>query len=620
MPIVVRVVQESEGGWRVSVGRPDQCPTEARPDPAAVAALKRAWNQLQDFESTTMFPGQELERTRMEEEVGRALTAVLHADEALDAHVSRELRLAQAEDTRLVVAVGAADDTLGRLPWELFADAPDGDPIEGLDLGAVVRLAATPHHHTERGAPGIGLRILRWCPSPDVPACAERIAELDGLARQLSPIRCLDLPLRLEPSPDAEEGWVDVLHLILYGPDLTAQLDMLVRSYGLMEGESPQRSPLSRARLVVVDVCNGEHARQKLLEELGRRLVAAGASACLCPRRRVGGGAARSLSSGLYTALVNGKVPVEAVIEGRRGVRALQGNRPDSRWHNIVFTVGSTRVLEDGPLLHGNLWLPDGWPNPDGDAVGMLRRARELGNDHGYVGIEHLALAMDAFPSKGPASRRVRALVHMHRRELMERAEGLKLRFPRIDSDWTGTPRLRGYARMLMQGFSLEELWAVIIADDESPLHQFDAALGITEENEPALPEGWGEAAPTHLQVLGGPEDGRTLSLARPATVARWNQFGAQHADELLYMRTARYDASLSRSPMLGWGPDRVPTLQGPRDAGLIRWKMPSWVEDDVTDYGDSAPLVERVRPNTPARLRCGDILVLTPLTRLRAV
>ncbi|MCB9795908.1 MAG: hypothetical protein H6741_24700 [Alphaproteobacteria bacterium] len=599
MTVLIRVAPQLDGAWRVAVGRHDQSPMEGLISAEHVAELHHLVEQLDEA------PPDDGTLSKLEEEFGQALAEALHGTGELSRASSALIggaRLADARVPLVIDAVGAS----ARLPWELIADAPDGDPFEGSDLGWVVRRVPAGAPTPPPRAAGIGLRQLRWCPSADVPACAGRLEALSGIARSLSPIRSVDVG---EDPTEGEEGWADLLHLVLDGAHAEAQVVQAIE-------ELPEL--LRRARLVLVDLCDADLVEASEIESLPRRLIAAGVAACVCPRRPITGDAARAFTSGLYDALISGRPSSEAVVAGRRRVRALQLGRPRVRWHDLVLTVSSSLQPSEGPYLHGNLWLPEGWPNPDSSAAALLRRARELANDHGYVGLEHLALAMDLVRPEGFWSERARSFLARHRRELVERAEGLKQRYPRVASDWSGTPRLRALGAELERGFSVEALWQAITADFAGPLHALSPSLGLPVDRPHPVPAGWGEQPADLLEVVGGPEDG--LRIPAGARVARWNQFGAQSAELSLYNQTARYDASLSRSPVLRWAGAGQLELGGARDAGLSRFVLPTWLtHDDVTDHGDDTPRVERARRGEALRLKRGDVLSLTPMTRLRA-
>ncbi|MCB9741450.1 MAG: hypothetical protein H6741_29330 [Alphaproteobacteria bacterium] len=599
MTVLIRVVPRSDGAWRVAVGRHDQSPVEGRVSAELVEEVARITAELDASGSDDGAV------SKLEEELGQALATALHGTGELSRACSALIGAARLADARVPLVVDAAGP-LARLPWELIADAPDGDPFEGADLGLVLRRAPAGLPSPRHEVAGIGLRQLRWCPSPEVPACAERLEALAGIARSLSPIRSVDVG---EEPPEAEEGWADLLHLVLHAEQLDDQLRQAIEALPAL---------LAQARLVIVELSDAERVDLSEIAPLGPRLVGAGAGACVAPRRAVSSDAARAFNSGLYDALISGRPASEAVVAGRRRVRALQLGRPGTRWHDLVMTVSSSMQPLEPPFLHGSLWLPEGWPNPDSGAAALLRRARELANDHGFVGLEHLALAMDLVKPQGYWSERVRSFLARHRRELAQRPEGLKQRYPRLGSDWSGTPRLRRMGESLPRGFSVEDLWSLALADHGGPLHVLSPTLGLPPDRPQPVPEGWAVARAEALEVVGGPEDG--LAIAVGARVARWNQFGAQRAEALLYDQSARYDASLSRSPVLVWLGKGELELGGPRDAGLTRFKLPGWLsDDDNTDYGDDTPLVERARRGELLSLRKGDVLALTPLTRLRA-
>lgn len=616
MLVMLRITPEADGSWRLLCGRPDEAPHEGRLSAAEVAQLRARASAMLGGEADGLGHA---ERTRAEERLGQAIAADL--DHALGGLFQRALTDAPMAEGPVRLAIDAGDPTIAAIPWELIADSPESDSIERRDQGAILRLSPTRFRYAPPRSVSSGLRQLRWCPTPTDLACSLRLAELDALARRLSPLRVIDLSPDLRDAPTAEEGWSDVLHLILLGRRIRAQLELLTDELGRRDGAQAENSLLSRARLVVVDVCQAEEVPPEMMAQLGAWLVNSGATACVTPRTPLGPSGARSFSGALYEALTAGAGPLDAVVHARRRVRAIQGGGLDTRWHNAVLTLSSTRALEQPPLVHGSVWLPEGFPTPSSEASALLRRARELSNDQGFVGLEHLILATEGLPVLGIFGDRIRTFGAVAGRALRERLDSLKMRFPRMESDWSGTPRLRGWAGQLRPGFTSENLWEVVLSDPEHLLHLMDPSLALFENRAYHVPDGWGTDEPRALGVLGGPEDGRRVSLEAPGTLARWNQFGEQLANEVLYDHSARYDASFSRTPVLRWEAGGPIQLVSAREVGLVRWKLPAWRnEDDITDYGDGTPLVERVNPGPIPDLRCGDVLVLSPLTRLRAL
>lgn len=246
---------------------------------------------------------------------------------------------------------------------------------------------------------------------------------------------------------------------------------------------------------------------------------------------------------------------------------------------------------------------PESWPDPSADAAEVLQRAEALARRQavGFLGIEHIALALLERAPRGPWSHRVGAALS---------AESLRLvawSAPETGSlDPTLTPRLLAWIQQLPAGFDLEALAKAICRDPHHALHAvasqpIDPPTQVAGQTHGTLPsQGWAhdtEAPVVALSVLRGPEDGRILALQEGYTIGRWAPDNAPtHA---LYASSALRDRALSRQH-LRWSEGRLVSAQPVRIA--------------------RADGLEAVPAGEAVALAAGDLVQVTPATWLRAL
>ena len=361
---------------------------------------------------------------------------------------------------------------------------------------------------------------------------------------------------------------------------------------------------LKAARLVILDVCESGDDTPRALDNLAARVVACGAEACLAPAGPASVEAAATLAEGVWAALAAGEDVAGAVARGRRAVRALGIPHPDSRWFNHRLTVVSADVLE-APAPVRPTWRPAGYPRPSPEAGSLLEMARSLATElgGGYVGIEHLALALERWGGGGARTRSVRFLTPYAELRAIVAAfsptEG-------SSADTRGSTRLR--RATLSDGFSGDDLWEALLSDPGLLLHDLGkfgdvariaaAPLGLSTlmsfhdgmmDDEVARPA-------MRLEVVGGPEDGRWFEPKPGETIGRWGD--ANPPTHALYADTAVTDRRLSRQHLRWDGPGNLYCF---KKAWRRRASRSEVVEGELT-------------------LLQGDVLVLSPGTRLRGV
>ncbi|MCB9542888.1 MAG: hypothetical protein H6703_10615 [Myxococcales bacterium] len=220
---------------------------------------------------------------------------------------------------------------------------------------------------------------------------------------------------------------------------------------------------------------------------------------------------------------------------------------------------------------------------PGPDAAGLLDAAWRLAEaaDAGFVGLEHLALALLDAPPR-PALRRLRYQFGSRRARIEGRLAAFAPRRP-PEGPPAATPRLRALGPWLTDGFDPEALWQVIIDHAEVPLrvmlNAFEGAVRrpageVHDATEPSvdeegtLPDAGTHEPATAIEIVTGPEDGRRIEPRPGELVGRAS--GGAGAHHRLYDDTDLTDPTLSRRHLVWRGPGRLElngTARHPRGA-----------------------------------------------------
>ena len=295
--------------------------------------------------------------------------------------------------------------------------------------------------------------------------------------------------------------------------------------------------------------------------------------------------AAQAFAGGLYAGLVRSDSLTGAVNSGRRAVRGLSLPWPDARWSRIQLTVTSLQLPES---LLWRSWLPEGWPRPSQAAAAVLHQAHALAEHHGFVGVEHLLLAIADAPVQGYLSR-----VKSRCSARQKRLEDLLVRWVPTPTrpTWRGTPRLRALGDRLPDGFTLEQLWEHLLdhhptllewlLDLDLSIHQHSGSGFETETSNDAffLQR---DVPPGGLEVLGGPECGRRLTPAPGATIGRHDAHTSR--PDVLYAHTPCTDTKLSREHLVWHGRGRITAVQKGRRHTSISHIPPREARRPLTD------------------------------------
>jgi hypothetical protein len=588
-PLHLRIDVTPTGDWRITLGHRDARPESGTLDAGGVAGLLRAVAEAADVSSLDplLSPDSDLEQVAAERRIGQALSGVLNANPRLSGLFSYYLGQADQAAQELVLAVDVVEPTLRALPWELLARDDRSGPLER----ARITLARLGAGIPRPPVPPRGLvQSVVWCPDPAEPISAGLLATLTAstLSHHLpEPIIAGSAPL--------DRDAVVVLHLICHGQRHRDQLALLFgESARDIDGTVQQLTPiLPAADLVVLSVCESAAVSAGELEGLVGQLISHGARAVVAPSGVLAAEAAAAFLTGLLDALVAGASLTGVVGAGRRAIRELSLPWPDARWSRMQLTLGSLQ-LPQTLLWRG--WVPQGWPRPDQSCARLLQRARELGEPGGFVGIEHLLLALAAAPAEG-FMRRICHLCLARKARITARLAGWTIG-PGAP-DWTGTPRLHRLSAGLTPGFTPDDLWEQLLQHgaplieslldipmDRSGLGDFATA---PERQSPARDQPAGG-----LEVLGGPEDGLQLRPDTGAVIGRWSE--PARCDHALYTRSLLWDRRLSRAHLRWEGGGHVTLLSPGRHirpgSPPVRSEQPSLSVGDLLHLGDATMLL----------------------------
>lgn len=496
-------------------------------------------------------PGEDAPLGAAERELGRALASLLLDIREIGARLVRSQAAAEAAGAPLELLVDARTPELRALPWELLELLPAGEALGGCRIARIVEGAPL------GDAPGPGLEVLTWTPTPEDPDCAAVMAGLRATLSGLPRVRQVSEAM----SPEA---W-RVVHVVCHGGEEGEPV------LAIGQGRRLDAAALSRvlqprvkgALLVVLDVCGAARASADAAALPAWRVVEAGAAACLAPRGSLDVEASIAMSGALYGALSEGRTVSEAVQAGRRAMAALGLPDPSARWWTLTVVTADPAVLDVAPIQRRAVQIP-GLERAAPDAAALLERAAELALAQGFLGIEHLALVLSRAPDPPP----LLAMAQPQLASLAARAAGFQ---PTGLGEARPTPRLAALLDLLPDGFDLVALLSALGAARpfllEAPglsglLRRPGAATRTLAGVERELS---GLGPPTeglHLEVLGGPEDGlvRNLDAGHPL-LGRWDPQGGQPDVSVLFAGTGATDLAVSRRHLRWEGGTRVVAL-----------------------------------------------------------
>lgn len=279
--------------------------------------------------------------------------------------------------------------------------------------------------------------------------------------------------------------------------------------------------PLRNLGLVVLDVCGLE--TQEIEDSAGWRSTLEGSQACVYPHFPMPPDASMAFSRALYQGLLQGMDLPGMMEEGRRALRTLSSVHVAGRWWGPALSVAESAVLSAPPLRR--MPLPGLWPSASPEMEEILDQASDLANNYGFLGVEHLAAALVRVAKPGPLLGMVQPALQIVAAMLVP-TEG--------DGSMQISPRLNTLSRSLPEGFGLEELlreialipWVGAMLGAGTVNH----LRGLSNRNPRVETEYSDEKTEQHrqhglaLEVLGGPDDGRILSLSNPEQIlGRWD-------------------------------------------------------------------------------------------------
>jgi hypothetical protein len=318
-----------------------------------------------------------------------------------------------------------------------------------------------------------------------------------------------------------------VLHVLARDTSPAARLAPEVARQGL-------RSALASIGLVVLDLCSETGAQRT---DPGHAYAfAAEGVACVAPSTSFAPDPSMAFSRGLYAALASGSDVAQAVAEGRHALRQLDLARAACRWWNPVLVVPDLGALNGPPPLR-HARCPAGWPAGDRDAGAVVEEALARGDAQGFLGVEHLAMALVEAPGV-PA-----ALGRVLRRLGDPPGPWLPEGPPRT------SPRLAAMGPRLRPGYTVDDLVRAMleIAWVAACVDPFLLARLQGPTAHPVRTPQRTVSTGVLLEVEGGPEDGRRLAPRAGDVIGRFDPAIAADLANRLFWAGVPPDRTVSR-------------------------------------------------------------------------
>lgn len=555
--VALRVRVDPNGGWEVAAAPRGAPARRGRVTEDQVQAVQNAaalLYQLDDQDPAAW--------RRAETRVGRALAGIIEATP----HVARTWyeALGAIEPTgEPGVVIADIDPTLVDLPWELLAATSSSEPLDRLGIATVARFT-----QGARTLPQLGEDDVTWVEGRLGPS---RILEpVDNALRAAWKRRALPGPVL----PGEENG----PHIVTLIADAEGRSLLSQAFTGRAVG--PVEAAIIGAEVAWLALLAGKERFDAGMEHVAERAVRKGALSCLHSPFRQDLDAAAGFGSALLGALASGLPVGVATLIARAAVRDLDIPDIGGRWWTTRWHIGHPSVVRRVPCPAR--YMPPGWPQPGEEAAELMLRAHGFGEVDGFLGVEHLAEATRDVGAHGlgPVADALRAGTPIWRRRIEALVPQPIARRPSPPP----TPRLQRLGRTLQDGFSVVDLWGAILQESwawgrwiDPTRESLDTTLKPAEV----------------LEVLGGPEDGRRLSLRVSDTIGR---FAPQtRATHTLYIHSPITDRRLSRCHIEWVAPGSFRLLAPARYLRLQ--------DVEIRDNGE------------PLWLRVGELLELTPST-----
>lgn len=586
-PLILHVIPDVDGRWRVALHHLSLRPAWADLHADRVSQLVDEVNVALSPEGLPAMlpPNRDAPFVAQEERAGRALALVLHVSVSTTTALA-EARLRARQAGVPVALVVAAEGAAADLPWELLADAPDGVGLAATGAAVIVRLVNGPSAEPRAGA---------W--SWDAASLDERDPLLSGLMERVSQIASrVGLPRR----GPGEVGGPRLQVLAGHGErDLVALT--LVTAAGVVAPQAALAAVTTRADFGVLAVCDAGPRDASLVSEPVDLLLRSGWGAVIAPRGRVLVEGCAILCEALMSSLSRGASLLRATQEARRTLRARALAMPEGRWHRWGLYITDLRQVTSAVTHVATApRLALGWPGLAPEAEALVARAIELSEQigSGFLGLEHLALAVVTSPPEGQTFQ-WRAQLLRIQEQISQQLGG----FTAIsEARPCPTPRLRAMASELKAGASSGDLRRVL-QDVEVWRQLYLAARwpwpqdrnGETIHTLPVIGADETAALGLSLEVLGGPEDGLVLRPTPGDVLGRGDD--GPRTTLRLYQTTDAYDGRLSRTHLEFVSPTCARAL---RRLELGRRGKPL-----------------QVQQGQELELAHGDLLRLTPYTQL---
>jgi hypothetical protein len=517
MPFRLQVHGREDGGWTVAAG-----PWHGRAHVIEVEAaqVERIWRlaaALRGLEDGPV-PAPDPAWDQAERELGAALGALLERSGQVRTALREAIAVAQLRDEGLAILVDAPSEAISALPWELLVDVERGQYFEALGTAVVVRVGPAPsvgHEPSDVTA----WTASAWCAGDD----AASQAYVAGVGAQIGS-KGIEFIERTEQP-------VTLLHLVAHG-EVDANRLLVALSGERVPADAVVhglRDRLRDALVVAIGVCNGGTSPSALTDVV----LQAGAPTVIAAASSLPVEVASRFFSGFATAVVGGSSLGMAAAAGRRRVRTEAFPFADGRWHAMRLTTSDVRVA---CWVHGrarDVWWPSIWAPASREAVDVLRQARAVAVEmgQGFLGVEHLLVVL---PARLPAFR-MWAVQPEELRRVYEYVEASEVasREPRL------SPRLVSLLATLQPGYSASDLFRLLQRETVPVLRRLKRELSSklfnprqSDDTREATLWGGGDAssivwemrAAEELEVVGGPEDGRRITLGPGEVLGRWAQ------------------------------------------------------------------------------------------------
>lgn len=570
------------GGQLAVLSEPGCRPMVRDLDPRAVSACKATIQSLLAPRGGLLLPGEEDEDRARERQACETLLNLVDGGAAPVSGLGLE-RVLNEPSELTYLAIDARNTVFRDLPWELLERCrPDGR----------VRVSRVPDRVTTPFPGGAyHIEVHLWLLDSGDQVSRRLAHHLERVISSLDRV-CLR-PFDWESLGVSQEGVFHVLHIVGHGTQAVDQVVLQLEADRRIATESAARwleGHLGGLGLAVLDICEGGSGQVDPLDAPATRLIAAGVPACVAPRIPYGADASAEFATALYKSLAAGDSVPEAVHRGREALLRLAIGHPSCRWWNPVLNVSHPSLCQAPPPLRRRT-SPLSLPVGRVEAEQVLFHAMDMAPAQGFLGIEHLSLALSRSTGPSPLLSAVCSSLEALGQQVL--AYGL-----RAGDKWFPSPRVRSLLATLPPDFDLEAVLNRIVAVPwvfrQLPPRVYLPVVGLSPRTDgrndtlpldffsPANASGGAELRLV-LEVWGGPEDGRRIQLSPeggslgrwdPSPHESWEQEGLRSAKSTwLFQDSLATDRTVSRRH-LHFTSSHIVTALGPTTlerAGTVR-------------------------------------------------